>query len=877
MDLYNRLKLFLSLDSLILFRGDLMVNFKGRINVILGMFLIVTAVMLQLSSITLAAPGSDGVEVSVTAGYEDIVKIGTEVPFHITLVNKGKGFSGEAQVIIDTGYLTKTVFAMNFELPQGSTKKLTLNVPINTANRRAKVKIESNGHTIKDIEYSFYKVLSPTTSTIGILGDAYDQLRVLSGLKIKQIQQEENDLRKYGISYEDVVGSTIESPAEVIQLNEDNFPEDAKSFATFNYIVIADYDTSLLSDKQMQALEDWINEGKVLILAGGTNAKKVYSGLSDSLKPFEILGNKKESITEVLEKVTESSAPDTLIDISTGNIGEGNILMGDEITPLAVSYNKGKGKILFIAFDPTMSPISTWENSEVMWKRLMDANIQTTYNYYSNRDYYRYSSVVHQVPEDQTPPYKTLLRIILVYIIIVGPVLYIILKRKDKRDYSWVIIPVLSLLCLGVIYVSGFRTRYISAVMNNFSIINLDSDSKTAAIDTYSSVFNNRAGSMTIEYPKDYSINVIRENESNYMRNYHFTDEDYNNAQIKSKIYANDSVKHEIYNVGLWEPCILTTTQTQNYEGRLIKTVSLAGNDFYIELKNDTGFAVEDAFLVVGGNYIDVGNILPDEERKISISLKDNSNVFKNYRQLLDSKYYNQTFNYKDFPKDWQEQQRKRLAFENFNRLMDYRFENNNYNSTKVYLVALNFENVDYGVKVNGKNTKAYNTNVVVTSEDLFVEKGKRIDIPKGIINPVFTGGESVDFYDSYGETITIYADTEVFYRFEIPKDIIVDEFLLDWSLSIPEYMKEKYYQDGVAQEQLDGAKYELFIYNNIISDWETVDDVFEVKDITENYINEENIIHVKIGVDIDETVGRSEYIWKPQISISGVIKSAIN
>lgn len=843
-----------------------MFSFVGRRNVFLFMILIITALMLQLPTITLAAPNSNSIEVTVAAGYEDVVKVGADAPFNITIVNKGEGFSGEAQVIIDTSYQTKTVYAINFELPQGSTKKLTLNVPISTANRKAQVKIESKGKAIKDIEYSFNKVLSPATPVIGVLGESYNQLRVLNGLRIKQNQVDNRDYRNKVMSKEE--GSIIETPAEMIQLNKDTLPEDIKGFSTFNYLLIADYDTTLLSDKQIQVLEKWVEDGNTLIIAGGINSKKVYSGISSQLKPFEILGSKRESIAEAVGKYTERIAPDAMVEVSTGNVGDGKVLIGDETNPLAVSYKKSNGKILFFAFDPTMSPISVWENAGELWKRILNESIQIVNNgKYNMGNYYDYDLVVRQVPEDQTPPYKALLLIILLYIIIVGPLLYIILKFKDKRDYSWVVVPILSVLCIGIIYAAGFKTRYTSAVMNNSSIISLDSKNKIVEIQTTSGVFNNRTGKMIFEYPQKYKAEIIRENERDYGYNYNYSDEDYKNAQIKSKVYADEIVNHEIYNVGMWEPCILNTSQTQSYEGTLIKNMSINDNVFSAEIKNDTGFAFEDSFIVVGENFVNVGNILPGEEKKISFSFNDR-NIIKNFSQFLDSRYINYGGN-NNWPKDWKEQNRKRTALQNLERSGSSIIY---HDSTKVAFVALNFEYVDYGIKVNGKKAKSYNTNVVYAQEDLYFENGKKLDIPKGIIGAVYEKGENIDYNGQYGD-MTAYADTEVFYRFEIPKDILIDKFTIDWSTSIPEYMKEKYYKDGVPQEQFSGATYELFIYNNTLSDWESIDDVFEAKEEAKSYLDDENMIKVKVGVNIDESIGGNVYLWKPEISLSGVKK----
>lgn len=500
---------------------------------------------------------------------------------------------------------------------------------------------------------------------------------------------------------------------------------------------------------------------------------------------------------------------------------------------------------------------------------LINESIQPVYtDTYSNRNYYRYNSVIYQIRDDQTPPFRILLFIILLYVIIVGPVLYIILKRKDKRDYSWVFVPALSLMFVGIIYIAGFRTRFTSAVTNNFSIINLDTDSKKAEITTYSGIYNNKAGTMLLEYSKDYKVNVIRENDYNYGYVYQYPDD---NAQIKSKIYQNDPVRHEIFNVGLWEPSILTASQIQNYEGNLFKSIQVNEDKFSFEIVNDTGFAFEDSFIIVGDNYVDVGSLLPNEEKKISFSLGD-KNVYKSYSSFTYSKRYS------DSNRTKEENERIVDALDNFNSITNDQIINSNYTGNKIVFVAVNFEKVDYGLKVNGKKTKNYNANVIYAIEDLFFEQGGRVEIPKGVIGAIFDGGRALTNFigDAFSGpfsdgSLSIVDDSEVYYRFEIPWDIAIDRFSLDWDNSLAKYMYADDYLEDLPEEEFYGVKFEYYVYNKALMDWEKVDKVFEVKEQVGNYIDYDNMIKVKIKIDVNDFSTSHEYILRPQISISGV------
>ena len=61
----------------------------------------------------------------------------------------------------------------------------------------------------------------------------------------------------------------------------------------------------------------------------------------------------------------------------------------------------------------------------------------------------------------------------LVYVIIAGPVAYIIMKKKDKRNLLWLIVPVLSVAFSVTIYLIGTSTRIQRPFINYVSTIKL--------------------------------------------------------------------------------------------------------------------------------------------------------------------------------------------------------------------------------------------------------------------------------------------------------------------------------------------------------------------------------------------------------------------
>ena len=90
----------------------------------------------------------------------------------------------------------------------------------------------------------------------------------------------------------------VKRSTEIIELDENNLPENEGLLKTVDFIIISDYDTSVLTEAQKTAVSDWVSQGNILVIGTGENARKVYSGLDESLKPFKINGQKRIQMPE---------------------------------------------------------------------------------------------------------------------------------------------------------------------------------------------------------------------------------------------------------------------------------------------------------------------------------------------------------------------------------------------------------------------------------------------------------------------------------------------------------------------------------------------------------------------------------------------------
>lgn len=116
------------------------------------------------------------------------------------------------------------------------------------------------------------------------------------------------------------------------------------------------------------------------------------------------------------------------------------------------SQDYGRGKIVVTAFNLGMEPVESWKEKAQMAKGLLEAvsegyiaNRISDLNYgaYTN-NFWSMTEVLDSLHEIKTPNMKLMLWLFVGFIVLLGPGFYLILKLFDKREWMWLLVPVLA-------------------------------------------------------------------------------------------------------------------------------------------------------------------------------------------------------------------------------------------------------------------------------------------------------------------------------------------------------------------------------------------------------------------------------------------------
>jgi len=866
------------------------------------------------------------IEMEIKGGYDGIARLGTYVPFRILVINKGRAVEGEIQIEIKIDSQSKTVFSKPVSLAEGAAKEIVINAPVFTARRGVNVSFREGGKTLKKTEYTFTKLVPPEIKTIGVLSSDNAAYSFLNGAMIPQAN---NSLYEEKLRIIAAAGITVSSPAVEIKTEEiiyqvesilipltaESFPEDIKALVGFDILIISNFDTGTLSEGQLNALEKWVEDGGTLVIGTGAGWRKVYNSLPEALKKFSVSGTASVAPHEDLAEFAGTGfSGNKNLDVVTGDIGfeykeeekavneeknsepEGReklqrtysanideVIIGDEKNPLAVKYIHNLGRILFLSFDPGMEPVVSWDGKLAFWENLLfhGSNIRRIYQdmpgYYFSSYFGGYYSddLTSQVPEDRSPPFLFMFITIVVYIIIVGPVMYVILKKKDKRDLSWIAIPATALICLFVIYLAGFRTRYRTAVLNTAAMIHLDMENQRMDITAGMGIFNNKRGNMKLSYSEKDNIdfNITQFGNRSYVV---YPDGSEPEGKVVSKLVLAEPVTYEIYDVSMWESKNLTAKRSEVFQDKIISSLKMNDGKIRVVINNTTQYDFMDAFITIGSNFIDAGDILSGEEKVIEADL-NSENVYNSFEEYLDAKYGRERYpsNVKP-PSGFKEKYRKRMAVQ---RLLEPHYANIR-GKTKMGLYALNYQDLGFDIKINGEQPVSYYTNGIFTSMDLNFESGHEFDIPSGIILPEisqYSIEQDVARVDGdYGLRIRNTGDID--FTYTIPENLKVTEFSIKFDTYIPLYVKynieDMKARGNNVQLKVMQNKYEYYLYNRVSDSWEQIEDTHIQSKNIDQYIDEKNklIVRAKVVEMADtESVSPNEYIELERLSYPGL------
>ena len=783
-------------------------------------------------------------DITADIGFDGEYIVGSEVPVRVTIKNNGEDFKGRLDLKVYLSYDDSVygygeprkyvIYYVDVDLPKGTIKDYSIDSTINTLNTSLELSLKDNkGKTVYRNNFPV-KGLSPDTIATAIITDNPREMDYIKGLDLYMDKDE-----------------SYKTNEKIIVYDESNFPNKKTILDSFENIIITNFDSSWLDENQVNAILSWVENGGNLFLGTGENENRSISAFEDTFKVSASNPSGKNFLVN-----TGLSGMQTC-DI----VGEGfNTIVEDSGVPLFVSKKVGNGNVVIATFDMALSPFSTYSgNNNIIKSAFENGGINILRSDESSlleRMWNYESSEVMTMGETGI---NIIFIFIILYIIFVGPVLYIILKKKDKREYGWFIIPIASIIMTVAVFGVSKIYGYNKGIMGVVSTVDLNSDDGFGNAYISVSAKSPNAGKVSLKLSEKLPLNLF------LYDSYRVSDDDF-----IAEVNVGDESAISFNNTEKWDDNNILVTKKVDMGGNFDFDASIQGNILKLNMNNKTSHNFENLILNIRNMSFHLGDIASGESIEKDLDLSDNT-LYINKGLLngvdvylgSDNGYYDLENMYKS------NEYTKKQVFNDYVRgsvfgsNMDSEYlrysemgeEAKNGITMSLYMFDSD-SILNDGSLINGKAPISLINNVYYIDKVISYVYMDSYDIPDGMILPTVLDNESQGVFDYNVDDnyLYVYSDKDISLENNTSVGAEVSMiFDMPIKSNIKSFKISGYNMPSVKEE----------IYNVKTGAYETLISS-DITDIS-SYINENGEVKIKISYPLEH----KEYIF-PTISVKG-------
>lgn len=559
--------------------------------------LLVAALLLCVAIVpTEAAQSSHALSWTVAASLDGVVKYGEWLPVRATVSNAGVDRTVEVHAVVPSPE-GRTTYVRSLNLAGGARKQVILYVLPNTFSRRLEVALIEDSQPVLEATVAVRPV-PYSTFVIGTLTRHPDGLAAL----------------------EAVAASAPGAASQVVHLASDDIPERAQGLASLDVIVINGSDTSQLSHSQRQAVADWVQLGGQLVLGGGSDAQLTLAGLPADLVPVKVDGTSSLDNLSGLKGLARAAVrvPGPFVVTATSATSRhGRVAARQADLPLVVQAEVGKGRVTFLALDLASPPFGAWEGELAFWRRLLqppNARLEGSVTDVAPAQWTDAGmiSALTSLPALNLPSVGWLVLLLALYVVMVGPANYLVLRRAGRLEWAWLTVPALTLTFSIGAYGTGYGLRGGEVILHTISVVDTAPGDETAAVRTYVGVFSPGKQNFTISLSGDPTVRLL---------NARYATWGPTASRGNITVLEDDPVTVRDLPVNQWSMQTVVAQSVTSPRTQIDAELKYADDHIRGSVRAPDDTELRDVVLMVGSNFARLGTLAPGVATDVDLEL----------------------------------------------------------------------------------------------------------------------------------------------------------------------------------------------------------------------------------------------------------------
>ena len=324
------------------------------------------------------------------------------------------------------------------------------------------------------------------------------------------------------------------------------------------------------------------------------------------------------------------------IRVATGTLRDGKAVIAAGELPLVVTANRDLGRITLLNFSPEREPFKSWKNLPTFWTKLVEVPLEL----YTSNDYYPGyglgadglfgamidSRQVHKLPVGW------LLILLLVYLVVIGPVDRIWLKKINRPMLTWITFPCYVLFFSGLIYVIGYKLRAGESEYSELHVVDVLPNGERAELRgrTYASIYS----PANAKYPMHSEMKFAT------LRGEYLASRGGETSEKGALTHTGDNFKAEVF-VPVWTSQLYLSDWWNSGAQPLTASLKSITGGWTLTVENLSGKPVSAARLAVGETIYEVGEIAAGQKKIVTLNQSSpNTHELRNFMQGFLNQYH---------------------------------------------------------------------------------------------------------------------------------------------------------------------------------------------------------------------------------------------
>jgi hypothetical protein len=286
-----------------------------------------------------------------------------------------------------------------------------------------------------------------------------------------------------------VLGEGAARDPQIVALAPEQLPPRAEAWSAVDLLVWQDVDSNRLTGEQLEALRTWLTLGGDLVVVGGSTGISTLGAFPPDLLPFQ-----PSSVVDVptsdLQLMLGTLPPDaTSLPALAGSLARGRSVGQSSNLVVAARTPVGQGSVAILGMDVSAPWLAASASANPFWSAAFSTNAAGLHDLIAADEGYIVDAL-GSLPSVQVPPFEMLALLLIAYVVAVGPLNYFALRRRDRREWAWVTMPLtIVVFALGA-YGIGVMLKGGEVVVNQLAVVHGAAGSDRGLANVYVGVYS---------------------------------------------------------------------------------------------------------------------------------------------------------------------------------------------------------------------------------------------------------------------------------------------------------------------------------------------------------------------------------------------------